>query len=120
MAFFGAKPKNGGNADGSQFRSHLIKMSSTVKRKSNPVLSPDTKRARFDIVHKLAVRVHGIQLENADRETGTDGSSAGTKYGVFKKLIKEAEKIYTWIDRHKVYNAVKLIKNHHSKALAAS
>ena len=96
-------------------------MSPTVTRKGNHVLSSNTKRARFNAVRKLAVRVHGIQLESADLESGTDGSSSsGTKYGVIKKLIKEAENIYTWIDRSKVDNAVRLIKKRHAKTLAAS
>ena len=77
-------------------------MSQTLKRKDDHVLSPSTKKARSNVVYRLATDVHRIQLESANLESRTDGSSscAGPKYGSIKTLIEEAEKIYPWINRH--------------------
>ena len=97
-------------------------MSQTLKRKDDHVLSPSTKKARLNVVYRLATDVHRIQLESANLESRTDGSSscAGPKYGSIKTLIEEAEKIYPWINRHKVYNGVRLIKRRLTKSLSSS
>jgi hypothetical protein len=97
-------------------------MSPNHKRKGHfALLSPNTKKARREVVHKLAVQVHELQLESLNAES-PDVSSSGSKYGVIKAIINEAVRVYPWVDRTKVYNAVRVIKKTlaRAKTVAAS
>jgi hypothetical protein len=50
----------------------------------------DTQKKR----RALAVQVHEIQVEGINMESRMDGSSCESKYGLTKKIINEAVKIY--------------------------
>jgi hypothetical protein len=79
-------------------------------------LSPNTKKARGQVVHNLAVQVHELQAEAVALESWTDGASSGSrKYGSIKRISAEAVKVYPWMDRNKVYNGIKVIKKRQDK-----
>jgi hypothetical protein len=92
-------------------------MSPTIKQKGKHILSPSTKKARGQVVHNLAVQVHELQqAEAVALESRADGASFGSKkYGSIKRIIAEAEKVYPWMDRNKVYNGIKAIKKRQDK-----
>jgi hypothetical protein len=91
-------------------------MSPTIKRKGKHILSPSTKKARGQVVHNLAVQVHELQAEAVALESRTDGASFGSKkYGSIERIIAEAVKVYTWMDRNKVCNGIKAIKKRQEK-----
>ena len=97
-------------------------MSPALKRKGKPILSPSsTKKARGQVVHNLAVQVHELQVVPVTQENQSNGSCAGSKkYGSIKRVITEAIKVYSWMDRNHVYNGIKAIKKRRQAKQAAS
>jgi hypothetical protein len=84
----------------------LNRMAPTQKRKADDgPLSPNTKRARKKVVNELAEKVYAIQLLDSRHECRQmDGY--GSKYGSIKRIVADAKKIYTWVDRTKIYNCL--------------
>ena len=97
-------------------------MSPALKRKGKPILFPSTKNARGQVVHNLAVQVHELQvMVPVTQENQSIGSCAGSKkYGSIKRVITEAIKVYSWMDRNHVYNGIKAIKKRRQAKQAAS
>jgi hypothetical protein len=72
-------------------------MSRTKRRSESAPLSPNTKRSRRTVIHEIAHHVLKAQ-ESSER------------YGIMKKIIGDAKKVYTWLKRDQIYNRMKEIR----------
>jgi hypothetical protein len=77
-------------------------------------LSPNTKRARKNVVNELAKKVYAIQVLDSRHECSQMGG-CGSKYGSIKTIVADAKKIYPWVDRTKIYNCLKTTKRQKGK-----
>eukprot|EP00978_Attheya_sp_CCMP212_P007949 scaffold18479_cov47-Attheya_sp.AAC.3 len=81
-------------------------MSGTKRSSKSATLSPNTKRARRKVIHEIADHVRKTQ-------------ESSEKYGVIKKVIGDAKKVYTWLKRDQIYDRIKTMnKSSLSEALS--
>eukprot|EP00978_Attheya_sp_CCMP212_P018406 scaffold50358_cov42-Attheya_sp.AAC.1 len=70
-------------------------MSGTKRSSKSATLSPNTKRSRRKVIHEVADHVCKAQ-------------ESGETYGVIKKVIGNAKKVYTWLKRDQIYDRIKM------------